>query len=75
MAVDALGVGLNEQPLTVRTHDIAIDALQLHTFGGSYVKEDTLFLACLERIPDDAFSVSTHLGIRLSVGQCLDHSH
>ena len=48
MAIDGPGLCLDEQTLTIRTHDIVVDAAQPGTLGRRHVEEDTDFLARLE---------------------------
>ena len=54
MTVNGMAVGLYEHPLTIRTHDIATDTLDLRSLC---VEKSLNSLSCLERIADDGLAV------------------
>ena len=75
MAVDALRLRLYQDALTVRTHDVTINILQLVALHGCHVKQRANLLTSLERILHNTASVITQLGIALAISQWLHTTH
>ena len=68
VAVDALRLRLDQQPPSVRTHDVAVHACHLRAARRCSVEERAHLLARLERVRHDASSVAAYLRVRLAVG-------
>ena len=75
MAIDAIGIRLNQHTLSVGTHRIAINALQLVALDLRHIKQHTHFLTRAKRILYHTTCIWTQLGIRLTVRQSLHDSH
>ena len=70
MAVDALGLCLDEYVLLIRAEDVTVNGIETDVaLGVGAVKEDICLLACAEAVSHDLASVRRQLRIALAIGQ------
>ena len=75
VTVDALSLSLNQDTLTIGTHDVAINIVEFVTLDSSHIKQCSHLLAGFERILHNTATIVAELGVCLTIVKRLYVTH